>query len=312
MSGSSSSSAIIPYLKQWLALLVQEGKSAKTVNAYRRAVHHFVQWHRLSYGESFTPEQVIERDMRDWQSYQRRVTKNAPATINQRATGVRAYFHYLNEHHGLSRDPTTALQPVTKAKQQPQSLTRKQLRRLLKAVHQGGDERDIAIIELLAGSGLRVGELLDLQIGDVVIEPRSGWVTVREGKKGSYRQIPLTKDVRRAVQKWLDRHPLYRKEDAKPQQIPLWVSKYGPLKHRSSISRLIEKYALRARLETVTPHMLRHTFATLYLQANPNDVRGLAALLGHRNLNTIMVYTEPSLAELSARMARIDDALIDE
>lgn len=139
MSGSSSSSAIIPYLKQWLALLVQEGKSAKTVNAYRRAVHHFVQWHRLSYGESFTPEQVIERDMRDWQSYQRRVTKNAPATINQRATGVRAYFHYLNEHHGLSRDPTTALQPVTKAKQQPQSLTRKQLRRLLKAVHQGGD-----------------------------------------------------------------------------------------------------------------------------------------------------------------------------
>ena len=58
--------------------------------------------------------------------------------------------------------------------------------------------------------------------------------------------------------------------------------------------RIISKYAFRAQLDSVSRHTLRHTFATLYLQANPDDLRGLAALLGHSDLNTVMIYTEPT------------------
>lgn len=78
------------------------------------------------------------------------------------------------------------------------------------------------------------------------------------------------------------------------------------LEYRSSITRLLEKYAIRAGIEKVTPHMLRHTFATRYLKANPDDLRGLARLLGHSDLNSVMIYTEPTLDDLNERLERME------
>ncbi len=69
---------------------------------------------------------------------------------------------------------------------------------------------------------------------------------------------------------------------------------------------MLEKYALQAGIEAVNPHALRHTFATRYLKADPDDLRGLARLLGHASLNTVMVYTEPNLADLTQRMERVE------
>jgi site-specific recombinase XerD len=70
----------------------------------------------------------------------------------------------------------------------------------------------------------------------------------------------------------------------------------------------LEKYAIQAGIEPVNPHALRHTFATRYLNANPSDLRGLARLLGHMSLDTVMIYTEPHLDDLSARMERAETA----
>ena len=78
------------------------------------------------------------------------------------------------------------------------------------------------------------------------------------------------------------------------------------MNHRSSVTRMLEKYAIQAGLESVNPHALRHTFATRYLNANPDDLRGLARLLGHASLNTAMVYTEPNLDDLTQRMERVE------
>lgn len=153
------------------------------------------------------------------------------------------------------------------------------------------------------GTGIRVGELLALEVSDVHIGKRSGRLIIREGKHSSYREVPLTKNVRRALDAYLDVHPQTDDEDA-----PLWWGARGPLKHRSSISRLLDKYALRAGLPSVTPHQLRHSFATHYLEANPDDLRGLAALLGHSDLSTVMIYTEPSTADLARRMERVTAA----
>jgi integrase/recombinase XerD len=78
------------------------------------------------------------------------------------------------------------------------------------------------------------------------------------------------------------------------------------MQHRSSILRILDKYVIRAGLDPISPHMLRHTFATRYLGANPDDIRGLARLLGHASLNTVMIYTEPHLDDLAERMERAD------
>ncbi len=89
---------------------------------------------------------------------------------------------------------------------------------------------------------------------------------------------------------------------------PLWQGIRGPIHDPSAINRLLDKYARWAGIKELTPHTLRHTFATRYLEANPGDLRGLAALLGHASLDTVMIYTEPSEEELAERVEKTDRA----
>ena len=141
---------------------------------------------------------IIPRDVRDWKSYQQTVEKASPATINQRLVALTRFFAWAVKQ-GLARENPAADAgglhlPVREAK----GLPNRDLRRLLRAVHASGNLRDIAIVEVLAGTGLRVGELLALQVGDVELGERSGKLTVRKGKHGGYREVPLTREVRAA------------------------------------------------------------------------------------------------------------------
>jgi site-specific recombinase XerD len=296
------------HIGQWIAHLQKEGKSQYTIKAYRLSLGHLANWSRLTYGEAFDPTKAIPRDIRDWKSHQQTVDKAAPSTINQRLAAASSFYKWAVDQELLQRDPTAGVQSIRLPRRKPKSLSYKELRRLIRKASNSGQLRDVAIIEVLAGTGLRVGELLQLQCGDVVIRERSGWVTVREGKHGGYREIPLTRDVRRALEDYLEGHP-YNKEGHRYHQdpdAPLWLGKHGQITHRSSILRILNKYTMRAGLEPIGPHVLRHTFSTLYLKANPDDLRGLAALLGHSDLNTVMIYTEPTLDDLAERMERTE------
>ena len=234
--------------------------------------------------------------------YQQSLAKAAPSTINQRLVAVSSFYKWALAQNLVTRDPTAGIATIRLAARQPQSLSTKALRRLLRAVHNGGSPRDVAIIELLAGAGLRVGELLQLQREDIVLGDRSGWVIVREGKHGGYREVPLTRDVRQTLADYLATD--LPGEGEAPNR-SLWWGRRGPLSHRSSVLRILQKYAHRAQLDNLSPHILRHTFATHYLKANPDDLRGLAALLDHSDLNTVMIYTEPSRQDLTERLERM-------
>lgn len=288
-------------VEHWLRMLEQQGKSSHTLTAYRRALAHFIQWSETSYGSPFDPAAVIPRDVRDWRAYQQTVEKIAPATINQRLVGLSRFFAWAVKQGIAHTNPSEAVGSIHLPQRQPKGLPKRDLRRLLRAVHASGNLRDIAVIEVLAGTGLRVGELLDLQVGDVALSERTGKLTVRRGKHGGYREVPLTTEVRTALQNYLVKHA-----EADHPSAPLWLGTRGELSHRSSIVRLLHKYAYQAEIEEFSPHALRHTFASRYLEVNPGDLRGLAALLGHANLNTVMIYTQPHLEDLAARMERIE------
>jgi site-specific recombinase XerD len=302
-----------PLVQAWLEHLTQGGRSHHTLKAYQRAWQHLAQWYQGTYGQACDPACLIARDLRDWKSYQQSVERVAPSTINQRLAAISSFYRRAVAQGRVPRDPTTDVASIRLVHRQPQSLSARQLRRLLRAVHNGGPYRDVAVIEVLAGTGIRVGELLQLQVGDVVLGDRSGWVTVREGKHGGYRELPLTKEVRQALAAYLHKHPFHQEDHDHYQNArsPLWWGKHGPLSHRSSVLRILHKYTLRARLDPIGPHVLRHTFATQYLQANPDDLRGLAALLGHSDLNTVMVYTEPTLQDLTTRLERMGELGVD-
>jgi len=303
----------LPLVQTWLEYLHQQGRSPHTLKAYRHAWQHLAEWYEGSYGESCDPTRLIARDIRDWKSFQQSVEKAAPSTINQRLVAASSFYKWATSQERMSRDPTREVATIRLPQRQPQSLSARQLRRLLRAVHNGGSPRAVAMIELLAGTGIRVGELLQLQVGDLALHERSGWVTVREGKHSGYRQVPLTKEVRQALTDYLANHPFNNEEHEQYQdeRTPLWWGKQGPLTHRSSVLRILHKYTIRAQLEPIGPHVLRHTFATQYLQANPDDLRGLAALMGHSDLNTVMVYTEPTLQDLTGRMERMGHLRVD-
>ena len=292
-----------PYsvIEQWLETLHQGGKSDHTLAAYRRAVNHFVAWSEMLYGQNFDPAKIIGRDVRDWKAHQQTVEKAAPATINQRLVALSCFFTWAVRQGLAQEDPTQDVNSIRLHQRQPQGLSKRDLRRLLRAVHASGNVRDIAMLEVLGGTGLRVGELLALQMGDVEIGERSGKLTVRQGKHGGFREIPLTRDVRHALEAYLEEH----REKDNPEA-GLWIGTRGPLSNRSSVVRILDKYAYLAQIEPVKPHALRHTFATRYLEANPDDLRGLAALLGHANLNTVMIYTEPGIDDLAERMERVE------
>jgi integrase/recombinase XerC len=294
--------------QNWLDHLQRQGKSQHTIRAYKRGLSHFGRWYATTYGAECTPDEVMPRDVRDWKAYQQTVEKAAPTTVNQHLVALTRFFRWARAQRLCRENPAEDVGNIRLDPRQPKALAKTELRKLLRAAR--GHVRDYAMLEILAGTGLRVGELLALTVGDVEINDRSGRVIVRRGKHSGYREIPLTLDVRKALSAYLHQaHP-----DKDELEAPLWVGSRGGLSHRSSVTRMLEKYAIQAGIDPVNPHALRHTFVTRYLSANPSDLRGLARLLGHTSLDTVMIYTEPNLDDLSARMERVEtmDVLIGE
>jgi integrase/recombinase XerD len=284
----------------WMSYLERQGKSPLTREAYLNAVTHFVNWMGQAYRDEFDPQEVMPRDLREWKAHQQTVEKASPNTINQRLVAMGRFFAWAHGENLIQMNPAADVDLISVSELKPKGLDGRSLRKLLRAVHKYGSARDIAVVELLAGTGLRVSELLQLSIGDIRIGERSGEVTVRKGKHSGFRVIPLTRDLRHTLSSYLAGHP--QKEDL---HSPVWLGIRGELKHRSSIFRILNKYTKLADLQSMGPHTLRHTFAYEYLQANPDDIRGLAALLGHSNINTVMIYTQPSLEDLNQRMERV-------
>ena len=158
--------------------------------AYRRALAHFGRWSESTYGASFDPTSIIPRDIRDYRSFQQTVERAAPATINQRLVALSRFYAWALDRGLVSKDPTAGVQGLRLPPRKPKAIPERQLRRFLRAVHRAGKRRDIALVEMLLGAGLRVGELLALEVADVRLGKRSGRVAVREGK-GVRRNLSL-------------------------------------------------------------------------------------------------------------------------
>lgn len=288
-------------ISEWLAYLQQQGKSVRTVQGYSTDLADFARWYRESFGEEPRATAVLARDVEDYKAYLQTVRRAAPRTVNRRLAALSRFFKWAAARELTHRDPTAGIRTLRLPARRPKALTRQEERKLRRVIAEAGNARDVALIEVLLGTGVRVSELLALCRGDIVLKARSGALTVRRGKGGLTRTVPLTADVRNALKAYLEQIGDEGDGDA-----PLWQGTRGPLQDRGGICRMLEKYARWAGIEDLTPHTCRHTFATRYLEANPGDLRGLASLLGHASLNTVMIYTEPTEEDLLARMERMD------
>ncbi len=268
-------------------------KSPHTVEGYISDLSLFVTWFEGSAGENFDPKAVTQVDLKQYLSYMRAVKKMKPASVARPVRALNNFFEWLAVSRQISENPAADLRVPTEMKRPPKSLGPQDLYRLRRAVYKGRNPRDIAILEILSDAGLRVSELCGLEIGDLEICERKGSVRVR-GKGDKYREVPLNLDARKALSAYLGDRGLT------PGR--LFLGQRGPMSP-SGVFRTLQKYAQQARLD-VSPHILRHTFATALLRSGA-DLVTVKTLLGHENINTTAIYTGPTQEILEAAVDRL-------
>lgn len=285
-------------LARFRRYLSASDKSENTIEAYLRDLRLFSEWFKSSSGDQMTPEAITPIDVREYKTCLLQVNGFKPATVNRKLASISAFCEWARKNRLIDANPTEGIGNVQEVELAPRWLTRKEQYALLRAVQKEGNPRDEAVIMLLLHTGLRVSEASYLRVSDIEVSERKGQVTVRDGKGGKHRVIPLNADVRRALNLYLEVRP-----DA--QHDYLLVGKQRGRLKPWGIQYVAGKYAYLAKLDDVTPHTLRYTFGKNLVDAGVS-LDKVATLLGHKNLNTTRMYTRPSGADLAHAVERLE------
>lgn len=287
-------------------------RAGRTVAGYLQELELFAEWYSQEHGKPPETETVTPLDIKEWRRFQEEKGLS-PATINRRLASLRAYFRWAKETGRIQINPMDGVRFKRQEKPGPKWLDRNQIHRLqnaaqarLQVAEARGNRttamearRNQAILTLLYGAGLRLSELVSLKVSDVVLKERTGQVTVRSGKGNKWRVVPLNSDVRKAIEEWLGVRP----STDRPE---LLIGRKGePLRPRG-VERILKRLAALAGLdpETVTPHVLRHSFGKALVDAR-EGLEKVQALMGHESVVTTTRYTTPSRRDLALAVERI-------
>ena len=212
----------------------------------------------------------------------------APRTLALVLSAWRGYFRWLVKHRGWKFNPVAGIRAPKASRPLPKALSVESAQRLLGA-ERNNDPRsmqDAAMFELLYSSGLRLGELIALNVDDGRLDLKEGEVTVT-GKGAKTRTIPVGAMARAALAGWISS----RNQVASPGERALFVGARGRRIGAAAVGARLKALARRRGLrEHVHPHMLRHSFATHVLQSS-QDLRAVQEMLGHSSISTTQVYT---------------------
>jgi len=218
-----------------------------------------------------------------------------PATLQRKAACLRSFYRHLRRENIIQHDPTADLRAPRKSQKLPQVLSRGDVDRLLRAPKgtDPGALRDRALLELMYACGLRASEATDLEVGDVDLE--AGVLRAR-GKGSKERLVPVGREAVTAVRLYLERgRPMLT---ATSDDRHLFVNRRGTGLTRQGLYKIVQRHARSVGLEDrMSPHTLRHTFAT-HLLAGGCDLRAVQEMLGHADIATTQIYTHLSAERL--------------
>ncbi|WP_345239579.1 tyrosine-type recombinase/integrase [Pontibacillus salipaludis] len=248
------------------------GKSASTHKTYTHSLYKFSDWLN---GAGTDLNEYSRSDVQQYIDYMVAKGKSA-STINKDWNSIKRFSSWMNKQDTIEDIDVVKQQDYKQTA--PKSLERKELLKLFRDVDRDGNKRDIAIIQVLANTGLRVSELVSLNRRDVTISERKGNLVVRSGKGNKERSIPLNAEVRRAIMKYL--------EERLDQNEALFISTRVKRISVRSVQHLVSKYGYNA-------HSLRHTFITGLKRENVDDAI-IMSLSGHSSLDMIGRYSAPT------------------
>ena len=214
-------------------------------------------------------------------------------SIQRRLSAARTFYRYLLREKAASRNPVTSVAAPKSKKRLPGNLDADRMARLLEIPGDGPIvDRDRAILELLYSSGLRLAELVDLNLGDVDTHDATVRVT---GKGNKDRIVPVGRQALKALRQWMASRP----DLAGAEESALFVSNRGTRISHRSVQARVKHWARKQGIDAnVYPHLFRHSFATHVLESS-HDLRGVQELLGHANISTTQVYTHLDFQHLA-------------
>jgi integrase/recombinase XerC len=280
-------------LDQFEAYLSSSALAPATIVNYMADLRAFLRWSEETRDAACSPLCLEPTDIEDFCSYLRE-RGHAPATINRRIQALRKFYNLAISQGRTETNPADEVSLLDEcASKRSRSLTPKDVNRLLAAVrrdHSRQATRDLAVIQLLLGAGLKLGELTDLRLADVYLDASQPYLCIPDTSGESSREVLLEDEVCAALRSYL---PIRR---AAPGVDNVCVNRDGnPLSTRS-VQRLLHHYAQEAGLDGLTTQALRYVYARK-LYENSGDLRTVGRYLGHRHLATTIRYLRPSSDE---------------
>jgi tyrosine recombinase XerC len=213
-------------------------------------------------------------------------------SIQRELAAIRSFFRFLLKKQWVEQNPAQGVQAPKSAKKLPKTLDVDQVAGILDAPPYSVLEiRDLAIFELFYSSGLRLSELVMLDIADLSVS--EGTLRIRHGKGGKQRQVPVGAKAIQVIQQWLR----YRPDCASSA---LFITMRGARLGQRSVQLRLEKWCSKNGLaEHIHPHMLRHSFASHLLESS-QDIRAVQELLGHADVSTTQIYTHLDFQHLAS------------
>jgi integrase/recombinase XerD len=273
----------------------ERGLSGNTVDAYRRDL---VMWRSFCAEKKLSAERAGSDDVT---AYLERLRSGrspaskplAPSSVARMLVSLRSFYRFLRREGHLDVDPTAKVGVPKRPRSLPKAIAVEDVERLIETPAPDDllGRRDRAMLEALYGAGLRISELIGLDVDDVDLD--KGSVLVRAGKGDRSRVVPLGRAGRSAIEAYLTqtRPVLMKRSSGSKSRGALFLNSRGGRLSRQGCWKILKAHAAAAGLEgKVSPHTLRHSFATHMLDGGA-DIRVVQELLGHASLATTQVYT---------------------
>lgn len=282
-------------IDQFIEELERQGKSINTITAYKTDIVQFETWLYDSLGQE--TKNVTRTDIREYRQHLNIHVKLSINSINRKLKSVVRYQNYLNDI-GLSIGRVEVKDVIQKnnieGEHDIKIVDKNDLYKLKRTIEAVDKKRDIAIYFILFGTGIRVSELINLEMDDIHLTERNGknnysYLLVRNGKGDKSRKINLNADVVNAIKDYQEVRP-------STQSTKLLIGQRGAFT-RLAINKLLQKYSELAQLDyVVTPHMARHTAFTMMIKSGI-DVKTVQLLAGHSSSDVTYKFYVASTAE---------------
>lgn len=259
--------------------------SANTLSSYLRDIRQLGDY--LSSRAGLSYDTADEKALREYVSRLKSSGKSV-ATVSRAIASIKSFYSFLHENGIVKNNPSTVLVPDKTAQKLPQILTSKEVELLLEQPEcvDAKGYRDRAMLELLYATGIRVSELISLDITDLNLA--AGIITCHG--RDHDRAIPLYSAAIKALNEYTEF--IRPQMIASPEEKALFVNVSGERMSRQGFWKLIKSYQVKAGIEkTITPHTLRHSFAA-HLLENGADLRSIQEMLGHADISSTQIYSQ--------------------